>query len=374
MALHLLKSLLSRCSGILPAAAPSAGRQVRKYRPRVEELEPRLVPVTAVTDLNSLTASALVKNLTGKGITVSNVKYTGAKAAGGIFSGGANSVKVASGVVLSSGSAKGVIGPNSTGSSTLDNGTPGDADLDQLVSGGTSFDAAVLEFDFVPKGPQFSFQYVFGSEEYPEFVNASFNDVFGFFVNGKNQALIPGTNTPVSIDNVNAGLNSKFYVDNGSGSFNTQMDAFTRVLPVSVVVTPNKVNHIKLAIQDLGDAAYDSWVLIKAGSLTAPIIKTYRPFRYVYNPNNKTYSGKITVISDTKMKGPLYILFPKLPSGVTVANAHGYTKKGVPYLVISGGLSANKAVRLPIVFKNPKHVNMHAFFRGYPIDVAGAVS
>jgi hypothetical protein len=59
------------------------------------------------------------------------------------------------------------------------------------------------------------FRYAFGSEEYMEFANSSFNDVFGFFISGPNPsggsytnqniALIPGTATPVTINNVNGG-------------------------------------------------------------------------------------------------------------------------------------------------------------------------
>ena len=82
-----------------------------------------------------------------------------------------------------------------------------------------SNNSAVLEFDFIPQGTTVSFQYVFGSEEYPEFsASQNVNDVLGFisgpgisgpFTNGaQNIALIPTTTTgdsKVSIFNVNNG-------------------------------------------------------------------------------------------------------------------------------------------------------------------------
>ena len=97
-----------------------------------------------------------------------------------------------SGVVLSSGKATGVAGPNTTDSNTTDYSAPGDSDLDKIVTPSTTNDASVLQFQFTTTKSQISFQYVFGSEEYNEFVNSEFNDVFAFFLNGKNIALIPG--------------------------------------------------------------------------------------------------------------------------------------------------------------------------------------
>ena len=102
---------------------------------------------------------------------------------------------------------------------------PGDADLNTSLERTTTNDAAILEFDFVPTSPKHLFQYVFASDEYNDFVG-EFNDVFGFFltapggVAGEYRA-VPGTNPPVSINNVNDGNRSKrisanpqFYVNN----------------------------------------------------------------------------------------------------------------------------------------------------------------
>ncbi len=112
-------------------------------------------------------------------------------------------------------------------------------------------------------------------------MNTSFNDVFGFFleVNGvkTNVAVVPGTNTPVSINNVNGGnplgtgaSNPDLYINNdlsdGGGDIDTEMDGLTVVLPVEASVIPGEVNHIKLAIADAGDTILDSNVFIKASS------------------------------------------------------------------------------------------------------------
>ncbi len=83
-------------------------------------------------------------------------------------------------------------------------------------AGHATNDAAVLEFDFVPTQGTASFRYVFASDEYLEFVD-QFNDVFAFYVDGVNIALIPGTNTPVAINTVNPGDNASFFVNNPSG-------------------------------------------------------------------------------------------------------------------------------------------------------------
>ncbi len=50
----------------------------------------------------------------------------------------------------------------------------------------TTYDASMLEFDFIPESDTLHFKYVFGSEEYSDYVNSQFNDVFGYFVSGPN--------------------------------------------------------------------------------------------------------------------------------------------------------------------------------------------
>ncbi len=233
------------------------------------------------SDLSTQTPEDLVNVLLGGGVTVSNVTYTGTTVSAGTFTGGTGIIGFESGIILSSGSIQNVVGPNTSDGITTMNGLAGDGDLTGLIPGFKTLDATVLEFDFVPNNNVISFQFVFASDEYNEYVNTSFNDVFGFFleVNGlkTNVAVLPGTSTPVSINNVNGGnplgagaSNPDLYINNdlsdGGGDIDTEMDGLTVVLPVEASVSPGEVNHIKLAIADAGDYILDSNVFIKASS------------------------------------------------------------------------------------------------------------
>ena len=61
--------------------------------------------------------------------------------------------------------------------------------------------------------PEISFQYIWGSEEYYEYVDSPYNDVFAFFLNDENIAtLSDGTN--VGINSVNRHNNSQLFISN----------------------------------------------------------------------------------------------------------------------------------------------------------------
>lgn len=233
----------------------------------------------------TLTPTNLVQAIVGPGVSFSNVQYFGTlaptvPASAGTFSNGiAAGFGIESGIMLSSGFIVNALGPNTSDGITGSLGTGGDTDLNALVGGGTQ-DRTVLEFDFVPNDDVIFIDYVFGSDEYNEYVNSNFNDVFAFFINGVNIALIPTTNIPVAINNVNNGNpfntlpNSypQYYLNNdlqdGGPFYDIEMDGFTTVFRGQSAVVPNQTNHIKIAIADRGDAALDSWVFIKAGSFT----------------------------------------------------------------------------------------------------------
>ncbi len=224
-------------------------------------------------------ASQLVDNIVGNGITTSNVTSVGASGAFGTFTGGISAgIGIESGIMLSSGNVVDAEGPNNNDGTTTTHNTSGDSDL-TLIAGNNTFDAAILSFDFISDGDDIFFNYVFASEEYNEYVNSNVNDSFAFFLDGSNIALIPGTNTPVSINTVNGGnpfgsnaSNSQFFNNNdlqdGGPFFDIEYDGFTDVFQASFSGLSAGAHNISLKIADAGDSALDSTVFIEAGSFS----------------------------------------------------------------------------------------------------------
>jgi Ig-like domain-containing protein len=226
---------------------------------------------------SGLTAADLVKALTGAGIQISNAKVTGAPAAIGTFTGGSSDgFEVDSGVIMSSGNIATAKGPNNSESTTGSMGQPGDAGLDALVAPRKTQDAVILEFDAVTTTSTFSIRYIFASEEYKEFVNSQFNDVFAFFVDGANIAVVPGGTDPVTINTINHLKNTGLYRDNpaGSNKFGTSFDGFTTELTAVAQVSPGTPHHIRLAIADTSDANLDSAVFLAQGGIAGSGVAT----------------------------------------------------------------------------------------------------
>lgn len=236
-------------------------------------------PTNAFSIAPTSNGNRLVNSIVGSDITVSNVTYKGASFAAGTFKGGLSSgVNIGSGIILTSGTASLAAEPNNSDSSGENNGFAGDADLNSLIGESATQDATVLEFDFETAGGDLSFNYVFASEEYNEYTNTQFNDTFGFFVDGKNIATIPGTTTPVSINNVNGGeplgtnaSNPEFYNNNDlsdGGSFDIEYDGFTDVFTATALEIGPGTHTIKLAVADTGDSVLDSAVFIEGKSFS----------------------------------------------------------------------------------------------------------
>ena len=252
----------------------------------VSKVEAQLI-VTPAGEIPGWNADSLVRNvLMSGGVSISNVEFNGFSDDLecdniGVFETGATptNLGIARGLIFATGHVSVAVGPNEETEAAEDTNCSDfyDESLFGLV-GDDINDVAVLAFDFVPWDSIVSFNYVFGSEEYPEYVGSQFNDVFGFFVTGLNPnggnysntnvALIPGTDMVVSINNVNDHSNSEYYVDNTNGQ-TVQYDGFTTVLTVSFKVVPMTQYHIKMGICDVADRFVDSGVFLEANSFTS---------------------------------------------------------------------------------------------------------
>ncbi len=260
-----------------------------------------------ITD-NALTAEvALIDFLLGEGVEVSNITFSGDLNQIGSFDAENTNIAIADGIMLATGDIDVAIGPNDAGGAGLGGGNNGAGDLDlTALSTFNTNDAAILEFDFVPTGDSLIFNYIFGSEEYNEYVCGSVNDAFGFFLSGPgivgpfsdnavNLAVIPnpvfaGETIPVTINSVNNGnagtngtalncnqvseqwnLNTEYYVDNANNNdaSSVQLDGFTVILTAAAQVQCGQTYHIKIAIADAGDTAFDSAVFLEGGSFAS---------------------------------------------------------------------------------------------------------
>lgn len=252
------------------------------------ELEAQLV-VTPANEISGWSADSLVRNvLLSGGVSVSHVMFNGYSDDLqcdniGTFRTGSTptNIGIERGLIIGTGNVSVAVGPNDDDMAHIETNCSGnsDASLNGLATNVT-YDAAVLEFDFVPWDSVVSFNYVFGSEEYPEFVFMDYNDVFGFFVTGANpmggnynntnMALIPSTLEVVSIDNVNDQHNAEYYISN-SGGTTIQYDGFTTIMNVNFRVVPMTQYHIKMAICNVGDDLVDSGVFLQANSFESPL-------------------------------------------------------------------------------------------------------
>jgi len=236
-----------------------------------------------VVDIN-MPPTQIIQNLVGPGVEITNLVVTAADSSYGYYYSTGTEIGTSQGLLLTTGKASYAIGPNNSigncSSSGLpgfnpchlfDNGFPGDlllnAEQDRVTR-----DACIFEFDIKPQGDSLKFKYTFGSDEYSEWINSPFKDVFGFYISGPNVgtnvnlAVLPTTNQIVSIPTVNLINNSEFFYNNENPyGQQIQYDGFTINLQAVVGnLIPCETYHLKLVIADGQDRVYDSGVFINA--------------------------------------------------------------------------------------------------------------
>jgi hypothetical protein len=296
--------------------APAGSIRVNEDSPYDDYTPEELVQNVLVT--GCLQASNVT--FQGQGWDDDDEEWESSNRALGYFHNNGTDFPLDSGLILSTGLVHEAEGPNDNWKESTDNNEPGDSDL-TLISGYNTYDAAILEFDFIPAGNTIEFKYTFASEEYLEWSCSEYNDAFGFFLSGGeaggdygviaggqgfdndavNIAFLPNDD-PVTINNVHGYFpattwyqyswdecpanNEMYYVDNGDGhpdstdgGLTMQFDGRTIVLTATYNVDPCEEYHIKLSIADVSDEIWDAGVFLEARSFISndPYAENHTP-------------------------------------------------------------------------------------------------
>ena len=216
----------------------------------------------------------LKNNLLGSntgGLSNFSVSITGNAAAFGTFTN--DPFGLTSGVVLSTGKVADLPDQNRK-DNVLTNGTDLNTDFGHK---GEEGDLTQLNLSFFADSTvqKLFFEYVFASEEFPEFGDSEFNDDFELLLNGTNLAKLSDGKT-VTINNLvpdpnNRSTDHPDYIDNpsftGIAANIVKLDGFTKVLGFEGLLKQNQTNVLSIRIKDVGDGNLDSAVFIKGGSV-----------------------------------------------------------------------------------------------------------
>ena len=289
------------------------------------------LPIQTVRE--GVDATDMAEAIFGDGVQVVSASYTGDRDSAGIYTNG-NSVAPGvtpsdSGVILSTGEVEDFT--NSSGNANQDNNTTtntsgvnNNPDFNS-EAGARTYDAAFLDVDFIPDGNVMTMQFVFASEEYPEFQNSIYQDFVGVWVNGDIVPMDVG-NGDTDPGNINTTNNINMYVDNTSSDFNTEMDGFTITLTLTMVVNPNVVNSIRIGIADVADSSYDSSLLIAGDSVQTALVaisddvNVYPAGTTSFNVLNNDVAPVSSTLTITHINGQAVVVGSTitLPTGQTV--------------------------------------------------------
>ncbi|WP_121666499.1 choice-of-anchor L domain-containing protein [Mesonia aquimarina] len=240
----------------------------------------------------------------------------------GYFNYNNSNFPIESGIILSSGNVANASGPESDIQAGGSYAWPGDEDLDNaLDSGGESYNASIIEFDFIPFINDISFDFLFASDEYAVLpCGTTFTDGFVFLLsdedgNTENLAVVPETTIPISSNTIfdeqySPGCESQneeyfgtYYGINGVNPFDSPINfkGNTVVMTAEANVIPGQQYHIKLVVADKGDTGHNSAVFIAAGSFDLGAIDLGDDI--TTNSGNASCNGE-TVILDTGVDNP----------------------------------------------------------------------
>lgn len=248
------------------------------------------------------------QDLKGFEVRIKRVRFRGKRCAIGSFEKADSIFQMSHGLILSTGRATDASQANdNVGKTTIHYKKK--HRIVKKINQAELYDAAILQFDFYPNSEYISFNFVFASEDYPEFIHAGLHDKLFFILtlpDGKqvNLARLPSSDELVTVQTINPVQAPHYYINNcasvdpipllavdtivektsthqlvmakrynatkastNSANYPIQYDGFTKVLKAQYPVVPNKRHRLQIAIADHGNPIFDSAVFIEMGSL-----------------------------------------------------------------------------------------------------------
>lgn len=251
-------------------------------------------------NISSISPQQAVEYIVGEGIEVSNVIFFGEPEQLSLITNAPNELGISDGIILSTNKRSYLTSSEANETVYHNIGSYGsDQDLNQLLGGIQQRSTAYLQFDFIATSSELKFDFVFASNEYPNYNCCQYNDAFGFFLNTwgqidhENIALVPGTNDPITINTVNNGVpggacSSPIYCGTTihTGQFNdntwNKYGGSTKLINVNRSIQCQQKYTIKIAICNAVDPSRNSAVIIKQNSFTSnfnlgPITSNIQP-------------------------------------------------------------------------------------------------
>ena len=308
-------------------------------------------------------------------VSVSGGNFASGEKSYGYFDGTGTTFPFQNGIILSTGKINNAPGPNSYLSDDGGGmGWNGDSDLNQALGLSDTYNATVLEFDFIPLGNKISFDYIFSSEQYlssPSSNQCNFTDGFAFLLkrngetNYQNLAVIPGTNTPVKVNTVRGpgticpSANAAYFDAFNGVDHPTNYNGQTKVLTAQSDVIPGETYHIKLVIADEGNYRYDSAIFLGGGSFNFSIdIGNDR----LVATGNPLCQGETLTINATQIGATAYQWFKNNTAipGATNAN-YNITSAGDYLVEINYGPTCQTTGAIKIEYAEALTINQNSF-------------
>ena len=233
-----------------------------------------LADLTALTDRLLLGGSTATSGIVIDPITI-NLNASAPDAIN-IYDGSLTGLGIGAGLLMTSGTTPGTIntvgwfGTDNSGLTGYNNGNTAIDTVVNTVFQTSSYDSSTLSFSFTATdqtSQSISFDIVFGSEEYPEWVD-QFVDCAVVIVNGVNYAYFNhDPNSPLSV--IGSNLANGYFQDNSGNLLPIEYDGVSHVLKIIAPINAG-INTIEIGIADTGDHVYDSGIFISnlaAGNL-----------------------------------------------------------------------------------------------------------